>query len=412
MARILLVEDDPDTLLVLRSYLESANHEVILARTGEQAMAAARSSSPDLIVSDVMMPGLSGLDLLRALREQPGTVMIPVILVTAAREQTVYREGMRLGADDYIVKPVRRNDLLESVATRLKRVKELREAFDRASTAARNAAPPPPAAASAIHVEGYSISRKLGEGGMSRVYLAEHLSSRTERVLKVVPITDSDDGESVQRFIHEFALVSSIDHPNVARIFDQGFTDDHAYIAMEYFPGGDLRAMIGQGMSPDLVTAVLIQAASGLGAIHQQGVVHRDMKPDNIMVRADGTLAIADFGIAKKPNAELSRTQHGEVFGTPYYLSPEQATSGTVDARSDLYSLGVMCYEMLTGAKPYRAPDIEGLLYMHINAPVPSLPEPLSRFQPILDRTMAKDPRSRFTSAEDLVTACTQLIAP
>lgn len=408
MANILLVDDDPTLRRLVHSHLESAGHHVTTATDGSEALQLATTTFPDLIVSDIMMPGVSGFELLKTLRVRPETVMIPVILITAAHERTMFREGMRLGADDYLEKPVHRADLIESVTTRLRRVHELREAFLRsASDSGRTmGAAPAGNGQRPLSVEGYRILRKLGQGGMSRVFLAEHLASRSERVLKIVPISDSDEGEIVQRFIHEFALVSGIDHPNVARIYDQGFTDDYAYIAMEYFPGGDLRAMIGDGMPPELGLAVLLQVAGGLSAIHQQGIIHRDMKPDNVMVRSDGMLAIADFGIAKKPMAQLSQTQHGEVFGTPYYLSPEQATSGIVDERSDLYSLGVMFYEILTGTKPYRASDIEGLLYQHLNAPVPRLPDHLARLQPLLDRAMAKDPDMRFASAEELVAAC------
>jgi serine/threonine protein kinase len=406
MANILLVDDDPSLCALVHSQLESAGYKVTTATDGSEALQLATTTPPDLIVSDIMMPGVSGFDLLKALRVRPDTVMIPVILITGAHERAVFREGMRLGADDYLVKPVNRGDLLDSIATRLRRVHELRDAFLRSATSNPAAAAAPAAGQRPVSVEGYRIVRKLGQGGMSRVYLAEHLASGTERVLKIVPIVDTDEGETVQRFIHEFALVSGIDHPNVAHIYDQGFTDDYAYIAMEYFPGGDLRAMIGDGMAPELGLAVLLQVASGLSAIHQQGIIHRDMKPDNVMVRSNGMLAIADFGIAKKPMSQLSQTQHGEVFGTPYYLSPEQATTGIVDERSDLYSLGVMFYEILTGTKPYRAPDIEGLLYLHLNAPVPRLPDELAYLQGLLDRTMAKNPAMRFASADELVAAC------
>ena len=409
MANILLVDDDPSMCALVHAHLESAGYKVTTTTDATEALRLATATAPDLILSDVMMPGISGLELLRALRVRADTAMIPVILLTGASERAIFREGMKLGADDYLEKPVQRGDLLDSVATRLRRVQELREAYFRTaeSSYAGSGTPVPPVnGQQPINVDGYRIVRKLGQGGMSRVYLAEHVASRSERVLKIVPIVDSDEGETVQRFIHEFALVSGIDHPNVANIYDQGFTDDYAYIAMEYFPGGDLRAMIGQGMSPELGLAVLLQVASGLSAIHQQGIIHRDMKPDNVMVRADGMLAIADFGIAKKPTARLSQTQHGEVFGTPYYLSPEQATSGIVDTRSDLYSLGVMFYEILTGTKPYRASDIEGLLFQHLNAPVPRLPDHLAHLQTLLDRTMAKHPDMRFASAEELVAAC------
>jgi DNA-binding response OmpR family regulator len=402
MATILIVEDDPDTRSLIRLHLESANHTVITANNGAEGLQHALANSPEVIVSDVRMPVMDGLDLLKALRARAETAAIPVIVVSVIHERASVREAMRLGADDYIEKPVRRSDLLESIDARLRRIAQMRGAFARTRAAADAGS----ASAHLVKVEGHRIIRKLGAGGMSKVYLAKHLDSGGERVLKIVPITDTDDGSTVQRFIHEFALISGVHHPNVAQIFDQGFTEEYAYIAMEYFPGGDLRAMAGRGMTPDLALAVLMQVASGLGAIHQQGIVHRDMKPDNVMIRADGTLAIADFGIAKNSSAQLSQTQHGEIFGTPYYLSPEQATAGAVDARSDLYSLGVMFYEMLTGAKPYLADDIDGLLYMHLHAPVPGLPESMCGYQPLLERMMAKSPAQRFASADDLVAAC------
>ena len=407
MADILLVEDDPDTRDLVRLHLESAEHVVRIASNGAEGLELALSQPPDLIVSDIMMPVVNGLEMLKSLREHPATLTIPVIFLTAAGERAVFRESMRLGADDYLDKPVRRDELLDSIGARLRRIRAIRE-----SAGGRPGTPTSGAQANGeqpVEIAGYRVLRLIGQGGMSRVYLAEHLETGAQRVLKVVPISDSDEGEMLQRFIHEFALVSAIDHPNVARIYDQGFSEQYAYIAMEYFPGGDLRAMIGNGMAPEVALAVLVQVAGGLGAIHQQGVVHRDMKPDNVMVRSDGTLAIADFGIAKKPSAQLSETQHGEIFGTPYYLSPEQATTGNVDARSDIYSLGVMFYEMLTGQKPYRAADIEGLLAQHVSAPVPRLPAQLSRLQPLLESMMAKGPAQRFSSAEEVVAACLEL---
>jgi DNA-binding response OmpR family regulator len=401
MATILIVEDDPDTRSLLQLHLESANHTVIIANNGAEGLQRALADMPELIVSDVRMPVMDGFDLLKALRARAETAAMPVIVLSVIHERASVREAMRLGADDYIEKPVRRNELLESIDARLGRITQLRAAFARMQDSDAGAA-----STRFVKVEGHSIIRKLGAGGMSKVYLVKHLASGTERVLKIVPITDSDDGSTVQRFIHEFALISGVHHPNVAQIFDQGFTEEYAYIAMEYFPGGDLRAMAARDMTSDLALAVLMQVASGLGAIHQQGIVHRDMKPDNVMIRADGTLAIADFGIAKNSSEQLSQTQHGEIFGTPYYLSPEQATAGEVDARSDIYSLGVMFYEMLTGAKPYLADDIDGLLYMHLHAPVPRLPESLCAYQPLLERMMAKNPAQRFASADDLVAAC------
>ncbi len=254
-----------------------------------------------------------------------------------------------------------------------------------------------------IELQGYRLIKKLGEGGMSQVFLAEHSASGAQHVLKLLHITEDDGGEMLQRFISEYALISQIDHPNVAKIFAQGFSTLHAYIAMEYFPGGDLRRLMNSDISVDVALAVLIQVAGALGAIHERGMVHRDMKPDNIMLRADGSLALADFGIATLKDTRLSRTVHGEVFGTPAYIAPEQASAQPVDHRADLYALGVMFFELLTGKKPYRASNTQALLYQHVNLAIPELPTQFSHIQPLVNAMMAKNPENRVPNAGMLI---------
>ena len=217
----------------------------------------------------------------------------------------------------------------------------------------------------------------------------------------MVPIDDDED--MLQRFLQEYALIAQVRHPNVARIYEQGFGEQYAYIAMEYLSGGDLRARIGEPLEVPEALRYLTQIALGLTAIHNRGIIHRDLKPENLMFRSDGLLVLADFGIAKQLSTELTRTQHGEVYGTPYYMSPEQARGLTVDGRSDLYSLGIILYEMLAGAKPYTATRAEAVVYQHIHAPVPRLPAASASMQPMLDRLLAKDPEDRFESALELM---------
>ncbi len=254
-----------------------------------------------------------------------------------------------------------------------------------------------------IQLQGYRLLKKLGEGGMSRVFLAEHTATAAQHVLKLISINEDDNGEMLQRFISEYALVSQVDHPNVAKIYTQGFSTAHAYIAMEYFPGGDLRKLLAHPITTDVALAVLLQVAGALGAIHEHGIVHRDLKPDNIMIRADGSLALADFGIAISKGANLNLTVAGEVFGTPAYIAPEQATGGVVDQRADLYALGVMFFELLTGKKPYRASNTQALLYQHMNLPIPDLPLEFTNLQPLVNAMMAKDPKERVQSAGELI---------
>ena len=256
-----------------------------------------------------------------------------------------------------------------------------------------------------IELEGYRLLRKLGQGGMSEVYLAENLVTHTHQVLKLVPTIaiDIDSDDTLQRFLHEFALISQIDHPNVARIYHQSFTSTHAYISMEFFPGGDLRCLISEYPSPQVAIASLLQILGGLSAIHELGIIHCDMKPDNVMIRRDGSLALADFGIAEHSDSIRLPTRPGEIMGSPSYLAPEQALDLPVDERTDLYSTGVIFYEMLTGWPPYKGSSVQAILYQHVNLPVPILPVGLERFQPILNRMMAKSAAARFESADAVV---------
>jgi class 3 adenylate cyclase len=258
-----------------------------------------------------------------------------------------------------------------------------------------------------LRLKGYRLTRKIGAGGMTQVYLAVREADGLPVVLKVLDASGKAASEHLSRFIQEYSMLARIEHPNVVRIYDQGFTDDHAYIAMEYFEAGDLRAEITAGMGRQRVLEVAAQLAQALDAIHARGIIHRDLKPENIMRRADGSVALADFGVAKSmlqaENMALTQTRHGDVVGTPYYLSPEQAAGNEITPRSDLYSLGVMMFEMLAGERPFRAESLDVLLARHVFAPTPSLPEAHAALQPVIERLMAKRPADRYASARALL---------
>jgi class 3 adenylate cyclase len=261
-----------------------------------------------------------------------------------------------------------------------------------------------------VNIPGFRLIRRLGQGGMSRAFLAEVEPTGALRVLKVLNIAEGGY-DLLQRFLQEYELISQIHHANVAAIFDRGQTDSHAFIVMEYLAGGELRQRLTGALAAREALGYARQIAQALVAIHARGIVHRDLKPDNIMLREDGTLVLADFGIAKDLSRTLDRTRHGEALGTPYYLSPEQAQGGKVDARTDLYSLGVMLFEMLAGDKPYHAEDGPSLLRKHVQAPVPQLPALLARYQPLIDRLMAKRQDDRYASAAEALQAIEVAIA-
>ncbi len=432
---ILVADDDSVIREIVHMHLAAANFIVSVVEDGEAALAQVLLSPPDLIITDISMPRLDGFELLEAIRANPATAFIPIILLSQHSDVSVFRRGMELGADDFLAKPVKRIELMNSVNARLTRVGRM--ARNRGPQAARNQGittlPPrhSPAAldisrpatgtiattatastlptVSANELDGYRLIKKIGEGGMSQVFLAERADSGERHVLKLARIAKGDDGHVLQRFVDEYALVSQISHPNVAKIFHQGFSETYAYIAMEYFPKGDLRHLMKQHektydrLTPDTAVAILIQVASALDAVHHIGVVHRDMKPDNIMLREDGSLALADFGIAKHSQERNYKTAHGEVFGTPVYIAPEQATGQHIDHRADIYSLGAMFFELLTGSPPYKADSAQTMLEQHVRAPLPSLPPTLCRFAPLLDRMLAKRRDDRPDSALDIV---------
>jgi len=256
-----------------------------------------------------------------------------------------------------------------------------------------------------VTILGHRFVRELAIGGTSMVYLAESERAGEMVVLKVLRDAPETGDQQTQfsRFLQEYELISKIRHPNVVRIFDLGIADDHAYIAMEYFQRGDLRGRIAKGIEPRQALQYLAQMAGALQAVHEVGVLHRDLKPGNIMQRTDGGLALIDFGLAKHTEVKVDMTGTGEIFGTPYYMSPEQGHGQPLDERSDLYSLGVIFYEMLTGKKPFIAPTPMGVIYMHGNAPRPALTGASSVYQPLLDKLIAKDPAERFASARELL---------
>jgi DNA-binding NarL/FixJ family response regulator len=256
----------------------------------------------------------------------------------------------------------------------------------------------------AVTIRGHRFVRELASGGTSMVYLAESERAGEMVVLKVLKdATGPESPSQFARFLQEYELISKIRHPNVVRIYDLGIADDHAYIAMEYFPLGDLRGRIVKALEPVQALDYLAQLAAALHAVHSVGVLHRDIKPGNVMMRADATLALIDFGLAKHEDVQIEMTATGQIFGTPYYMSPEQGHAQELDERSDLYSLGIVFYEMLAGKKPYVATTPMGVIYMHGNAPIPVLEGELQAYQGLLERLLAKEPADRIASAEALL---------
>jgi serine/threonine protein kinase/CheY-like chemotaxis protein len=253
-------------------------------------------------------------------------------------------------------------------------------------------------------LRGYEFQRRLVVNEMSAVYLVRHQTSGEMMILKVLRQVPDLGGEAAfDRFLQEYELIAKLDHPNIIKIFDLGVGDDHAYIAMEYCSKGSLKLRISRGLEPDKAFTLMRQIAGALGELHQAGITHRDLKPTNVMFRDDESLVLIDFGLAKKAALRAEITGTGEIFGTPYYMSPEQGHANDVDDRADIYSLGVIFFEMLTGHKPFEGDTAMAVIVQHQQAPVPRMPVELSIYQPCIDKMMAKKPDDRFDSVAELL---------
>ncbi len=255
----------------------------------------------------------------------------------------------------------------------------------------------------------YRIEEKLGEGAMGTVYRAHDTSLDRDVALKVLKANVSEDDLFVRRFVREARAAARVSHPNLAHIYFIGEEKDTHYFAMEYVEGRDLDEVVQEDGPLELVAAldVLEQAARGLAAAHRRGVVHRDVKPSNILLQKDGGVRITDFGLAKSIDLDLDATQPGQILGTPRFMSPEQCKGEGVDARTDIYALGLTAWFLLAGRDPFDTPSLGALINDQINTPLPSLSELRPDLPPELDQVLCalceKDPAKRLDDMDTVV---------
>jgi serine/threonine-protein kinase PpkA len=252
---------------------------------------------------------------------------------------------------------------------------------------------------------GYKIIKKMGQGGMAAVYLAIQESFGRHVALKIMSDQLGQDPVWAKRFIYEAQTVAQLSHPNIVPVFDVGTFNGRFYISMELLKGGNLDDKIAKGITIPEIVKVIVGVAAGLDFAGEKGFVHRDIKPDNVMFREDGSPVILDFGIVKQKGGSGAdkMTQTGTIVGTTAYMSPEQAMGKELDEGSDIYSLGIMFYELLAGRVPFHGDSAVAVLMKHVNEAPPPLPEFVSVFQPIIDRALAKKRDDRYPRARAMI---------
>ena len=251
-----------------------------------------------------------------------------------------------------------------------------------------------------------TVVLRLADTGIGAVHLTLPKGGGAQEVLKTFLV--NDDKQQTKRrilvaFLDQYATFRAIEHPNLARTFDHGLSETHLFVAQEYCSGGDLRNLIAQGMSADDAIKALLRIASGLKAAHQKGFVHGDLRPANVMLREDGSFALVDVALARVVEYAVAEGETGVLLRSPDYLSPEMINGQPADMRSDVYALGLLLHEMLTGKRAYASPDLSRVMMDQLNAPVPALPGQHARFQPLLNKLMAKSPEQRFASVADVI---------
>ncbi len=398
--RVLLIDDDPDLRALLAHYIrqrwEDAKVEEYDPLSRELPDEAFPLGSYDVVILDYMLGRGDGLDWLQRLKRRADCPKI--LFLTGAGNEIIAVRAMKAGADDY----QRKQEL-----TREKLIASLREltadAIERTVSPEIAARMEGHSLGAKIRIPGIKVLHLIGEGGTARVYLASRESDDEPLVVKILRPEIISDRKALARFMEEYSLVERIQSRHVARIYDHGQSEDQAYLVMEFFEGGDLsKRLAGKALAPQEALRLFRELMFALGEIHEKGVLHRDLKPQNLMFRNDGSLAIVDFGIAKHIDA-IDRTGRGEILGTPRYMSPEQVQSKALDLRTDIYSAGVLLYQMLTGQHLFDGETVVEVAMHHLNTAPPPLPESLAQYQWLLDKLLEKDRDARFRNSDEVV---------
>jgi CheY-like chemotaxis protein len=424
---VFIVDDNPDNLGLLSGILREAGYGVRLANSGRRALQAIALSPPELVLLDVNMPELSGLQVCEQLKQDAATRDLPVIFLSALDDVRDKLAAFRAGAVDYVTKPFQAEEVLARVGSQLQlsrlrrelllRNQELSRKNDELQRAFQSAdaifAALSDALAGTVLDGRYRLEQRIGAGGFSAVFRARHLGSGRPVAVKVLrPAPGGDADRQRQRFLREGVSAARAGHENAVTVYEAAVTSSGiAYLVMELLEGGTFaeELAVHAPLPFSRCAQVLAPVCRALAEAHAQGLVHRDVKPANIFLHraAEGEVVkLVDFGIAKATSDIDPATQTGRFVGTPAYTSPERLLGDPYDGRADVYAVGVTLYQALTGRFPIDVP--QGPLGAVVLALVSGAPAPLGQSAPgapreveaLVMRTLAKDPQARPSAAE------------
>jgi len=430
--RVVVVDDSSVNRMLLAGILEQANYDVRAAASGREALDVIEHVTPDIVLLDVQMPEMNGYELCAMLKSRPRLAAIPVVFISALEEVAEKLKGFEAGGVDYVTKPFEPAEILARVSTQVKLFRMQRELKDRnAELQRRNEQLArahdrtermflalSSALTGSVLDDTYRIDEKIGEGGFGAVFRGMHLGLQRPVAIKVLrPNPASDMAEQIARFRAEGVAACRVAHRNAVEVLDFGVSSEGiAYLVMELLSGRSIGSILRDTRKFPLSRCREIGSAvcEALSAAHAAGIVHRDIKPDNVFIHSNGdgveVVKVVDFGIAKlldvKPEDFVEATQLGSVIGTPPYMAPERLMGKAYDERSDIYSVGVLLYLMMTGELPFAAANasLGEMVMLHmtqdprdvrdLNAEVP---------EPIADavmKTLAMQVESRPTLRE------------
>ncbi len=400
--RLLTIDENPRLRALLRHHLscDIAQLEIVVHNPSQRGRLnrGFLAQGYSAVVIDHALPDAAAMSWLQDLAQRPG--FAPIIYLAPDSSGLLAQNALQAGADAVVgVDKINHTDLVFKINSAHEKQNAAQANWRGASNVRDKQM------FGSAYVKGYRHIGKIASGSVSDIYLAESIQAGTLVVLKVSREGRREDGvdQSFVRFIQEYEIIRSIRHPNIVHVLDIGVTDECAYLVMEYFPRGDLRRRLQEGVTRLQAVDYALAIAGALKAIHSVGILHRDLKPGNVLIRDDGSIALIDFGLAKHRSLTLEITDKGLIFGTPHYMSPEQGHGKPIDVRTDLYALGIMLFEMFTGRKPFDADNPMAVIFKHAKEPVPQLPEPLAAMQPAFDRLLAKNPANRYPDAESVI---------